>query len=122
MLVAQPFDATQIAAIERGLLKSDLGVNPSNDGKVVRIPVPQPTEERRKELVRKAHEIAEHARTGIRAARRDANDRIKKLGKDGDIGADDEKRAHDDVQKIHDKHIDEIAKSLEHKEKDILTV
>jgi ribosome recycling factor len=122
MLVAQPFDASQISAIERALQKSDLGLNPSNDGKVVRIPVPQLTEDRRKDLVRKAHEIAEHARNSIRQARREANDRLKKLGKDGELGADDEHRAHDEVQKVHDRHIDEIAKALEHKEKEILTV
>ena len=122
MIVAQPFDHSQINAIERALLKSDLGVNPSNDGKVIRIPVPQLTEERRKELVRKAHDLAETGRNAVRAARRDANDRFKKLGKDGDIGADDEHRAHEDVQKLHDRYIDEIAKALEHKEKDILTV
>lgn len=122
MIVAQPFDGSQISHIERALLKSDLGVNPSNDGKVVRIPVPQLTEERRKELVRKAHDIAEQARTGIRQARREANDHFKKAGKDGEIGADDEHRAHDDVQKLHDRFIEEIGKALEHKEKDILTV
>jgi ribosome recycling factor len=122
MIVAQPFDHSQINAIERALLKSDLGLNPSNDGKVVRIPVPQLTEERRKELVRKAHDLAETARNAVRAARRDANDRFKKLGKDGEIGADDERRAHEDVQKLHDRYIDEIARALEHKEKDILTV
>ena len=122
LLVAQPFDGSQISAIERALLKSDLGLNPSNDGKVIRIPVPQPTEERRKELVKKAHEIAEHARNTVRQARREANDKFKKLGKDGELGADDEHRAHDDVQKLHDRYIDEVAKSLEHKEKEILTV
>ena len=73
MLMAQPWDAKQIPAIERALQKSDLGLNPMSDGKTVRIPIPQPTEERRKELVKKAHDIAEHARTGIRAARRDAD-------------------------------------------------
>jgi ribosome recycling factor len=122
MLVAQPFDLSQIAAIERALMKSDLGLNPSNDGKVIRIPVPQPTEERRKELVRKAHDLAEAARTAVRQARRDANDRLKKLGKDGEIGSDDEHRGHDEAQKLHDRFIEEIATSLEHKEKEILTV
>jgi ribosome recycling factor len=122
MLVAQPFDLSQIAAIERALLKSDLGLNPSNDGKVIRIPVPQPTEDRRKELVRKAHDLAETARTAVRQARRDANDRLKKMGKDGEIGSDDEHRGHDEAQKLHDRYIEEIATSLEHKEKEILTV
>ena len=122
MLVAQPVDLSQIAAIDRALLKSDLGLNPANDGKVIRIPVPQPTEDRRKELVRKAHDLAETARTAVRQARRDANDRLKKMGKDGEIGSDDEHRGHDEAQKLHDRYIEEIAKSLEHKEKEILTV
>lgn len=122
MLVAQPFDPSQISTIERALLKSDLGLNPSNDGKVIRIPVPQPTEERRKELVRKAHDLAEQARIAVREARREANDQLKKLGKDGEIGQDEERRGHDDVQKLHDRHIEEIAVALDHKEKDILTV
>ncbi len=122
MLVAQPYDLSQISAIERALRKSDLGVNPSNDGKVIRIPVPSLTEDRRKELVKKAHDLAEHARIGIREARREANEKLKKLGKDGEVGQDDERRSHDEIQKLHDRHIDEIAKALEHKEKDILTV
>jgi ribosome recycling factor len=122
MLTAQPWDPRQIAAIEKALLKSDLGINPQNDGKVIRIPVPQLTEERRKELVKKAHDLAEHARTAVRQARREANDKLKKLERDHAIGQDDERRGHDDVQKIHDRHIEEIAKALEHKEKDILTV
>ena len=122
MIVAQPFDASQITSIERALLKSDLGLNPSNDGRVIRIPVPQLTEERRRELVRKGHDLAEQARIAVREARREANDVLKKKGKDGELGLDDERRAHDDIQKLHDRHIEEIAQALEHKEKDILTV
>ena len=122
MLMAQPWDAKQIPAIERALQKSDLGLNPMSDGKTVRIPIPQPTEERRKELVKKAHDIAEHARTGIRAARRDANEKLKKLEKEHALGQDDERRALEDIQKLHDREIDEVAKVLEHKEKDIMTV
>lgn len=122
MLMAQPWDAGQLAAIERAIMKSDLGINPQSDGKVIRLPVPQLTEERRKELVRKAHDLAEQARTAIRLARREANEAFKKLGKDGEIGADDEHRGLDEVQKLHDRFIDEVATTLEHKEKDILTV
>ena len=122
MLMAQPWDAKQIPAIERALQKSDLGLNPMSDGKTVRIPIPQPTEERRKELVKKAHEIAEHARTQIRLARREANDKLKKLEKDHALGQDDERRALEDIQKLHDREIEEVAKVLEHKEKDIMTV
>lgn len=122
MLMAQPWDPKQIPAIERALQKSDLGLNPMSDGKAVRIPIPQPTEDRRKELVKKAHDIAEHARTGIRAARRDANERLKKLEKEHTLGQDDERRALEEIQKLHDREIDEVAKVLEHKEKEILTV
>jgi len=111
MLMAQPWDHGQIPAIERALLKSDLGVNPQNDGKVIRIPVPQLTEERRKELVKKAHDLAEHARTGVRLAERDHK-----------LGQDEEHRGLEEVQKLHDRYIEEIGKALEHKEKDILTV
>ena len=91
-------------------------------GKTVRIPIPQPTEERRKELVKKAHEIAEHARTQIRLARREANEKLKKLEKGHELGQDDERRALEEIQKLHDREIDEVAKVLEHKEKDIMTV
>ena len=122
MLMAQPWDAKQIPAIERALQKSDLGLNPMSDGKTVRIPIPQPTEERRKELVKKAHEIAEHARTQIRLARREANEKLKKLEKEHELGQDDERRALEEIQKLHDREIDEVAKVLEHKEKDIMTV
>jgi ribosome recycling factor len=122
MIVAQPFDSSQISAIERGILKSDLGINPSNDGKVIRIPVPQLTEDRRKDLVRKAHDLAEQARIAVREARREANDALKKKGRDGDIGQDDEHRGHEEVQKLHDRHIEEIGQALATKEKDILTV
>lgn len=122
MLMAQPWDHGQIPAIERALLKSDLGVNPQNDGKVIRIPVPQLTEERRKELVKKAHDLAEHARTGVRLARREANEQLKKLERDRKLGQDEEHRGLEEVQKLHDRYIEEIGKALEHKEKDILTV
>ncbi len=122
MLMAQPWDAKQIPAIERALQKSDLGLNPMSDGKTVRIPIPQPTEDRRKELVKKAHEIAEHARTQIRLARREANDKLKKLEKEHELGQDDERRALEEIQKLHDREIEEVAKVLEHKEKDIMTV
>lgn len=122
MIVAQPFDVSQISAIERALLKSDLGVNPSNDGKVIRVPIPALTEDRRKELVRKAHDLAEQARIAIRDARHKANDQLKKMGKDGDISQDEEHRALDEIQKLHDKHVQEVGSALEHKEKDILTV
>ncbi|MEZ5314385.1 MAG: ribosome recycling factor [Thermoanaerobaculia bacterium] len=122
MLMAQPWDAKQIPAIERAIHMAELGLNPMSDGKAVRIPVPQPTEDRRKELVRKAHEFAEHARTSIRLARREANDKFKKMLKDHELSEDDERRALDEVQKLHDREIEEVGKTLEHKEKEILTV
>jgi ribosome recycling factor len=122
MIVAQPWDPSQIPAIEKAIRKSDLGFNPASDGKVVRIPVPSLTEERRKEIVKKAHDLAETARNAVRQARRDGNDRLKKLEKEHALGQDDEHRALDEMQKIHDKHIAEINQALEHKEKEILTV
>lgn len=122
LITVQPYDPNLLGAIEKALMESDLGLTPSNDGKIIRLPVPQLTEERRKELVKKAHDLAEHARTGVRAARRDANEKLKKLEKDHKVGQDDERRGLEEVQKLHDRHIEEIGKALEHKEKDILTV
>ena len=120
MLMAQPWEPSVIAAIERAIRKSDLGLNPANDGRVVRIPVPPLTEDRRKELVKKAHDVAEHARTAVRHARRDGNDKLKKKEKDKEISQDDERRGHDEIQKLHDHYIHEIGKALETKEKQIL--
>jgi len=122
MLMAQPWDTSQIAAIDRAIRKADLGLNPTSDGKVLRIPVPSLTEERRKELVRKAHDLAENARNAVRQARRDGNERLKKMEREHEIGQDDEHRGLDEIQKIHDRFIAEIQQVLEHKEKDILAV
>jgi ribosome recycling factor len=122
MLVAQPWDPKQIASIEKAIRASDLGLNPTNDGKVVRIPVPPLNEERRKELVKKAHDAAEHGRNSVRLARREGNDALKARLKDKKIGEDEERRGLDEVQKLHDHYIADINKALEHKEKDILTV
>jgi len=122
MLVVQPYDPSQIAAIERAIRKSDLGLNPSNDGKVLRIPVPSLTEERRKEIVRRAHELAEAARNGVRQARREGNERLKKMEKDHELGQDDERRGLDEVQKLHDHYIAEINGTLQKKEQQILEV
>jgi ribosome recycling factor len=122
MIVAQPYDPSQISAIERAIMKSDLGLNPSSDGKVIRIPVPQLTEERRKEIVKKAHDMAEHARTGVRLVRREGNEKLKKMEKDKEISQDDERRGFDEVQKLHDQYIAEIGTSLQKKEQQILEV
>jgi ribosome recycling factor len=122
LLVAAPFDPTQIAAIEKAIRTSDLGLNPSNDGKVIRIPVPTLTEERRKEFVKKAHDMAEASRNSVRGARRDGNDALKKMEKDKEISQDDERRGMDEVQKLHDHYIAEINKALERKEEQIMEV
>lgn len=122
MIVAQPYDPSQTPAIERAILKSDLGVNPSSDGKVIRIPFPQLTEDRRKEIVKKAHDAAEHARTGVRQARRDGNDKLKKMEKDKAISQDDERRGLEEVQKLHDRYIAEISTTLQKKEQQIMEI
>jgi ribosome recycling factor len=122
MIVAEPWDKSMVGAIEKAIRNADLGLNPSNDGKIVRIPVPQLTEERRKDLVKKAHHVAEEARTAIRQVRRDGNDRLKKMLKGHEISEDDEKRALDEIQKLTDKHIDEVGNVLKHKEQDIMAV
>ena len=120
MLTLQPYDPSQIAAIERSIMKSDLGLNPSSDGKIIRLPVPQLTEERRKEIVKKAHDLAEHARNAVRQARREGNDKLKKMEKDKKISQDDERRGFDDIQKLHDRYIHEVSTALQHKEQQIL--
>jgi ribosome recycling factor len=105
LIAAQPFDPSLLSAIERGIQKANLGLNPASDGKVVRIPIPSLTEERRKELSRLAHKYAEEGRNAVRQVRRDANERLKKLLKDHKISEDEERRALDDVQKITDQHV-----------------
>src|SRR4030088_3275084 len=113
LIVAQPFDPSHLGAIEKAIRSAGLGLNPANDGKVVRIPLPPLTEERRKELSRHVHKLAEEGRNSVRQVRRDANDRLKKLLKDHKVSEDDEKKGLDDVQKITDNHvklIDELQK------------
>jgi ribosome recycling factor len=105
MIVATPFDPSLGSAIERGIQKANLGLNPASDGKVIRIPIPALTEERRKEMSRLVHKYAEEGRNAVRQVRRDANDRLKKLLKDHKISEDDERRALDEVQKITDQHV-----------------
>lgn len=122
MIVAEPWDKSMVSAIEKAIRNADLGLNPANDGKVVRIPIPQLTEERRKELVKRAHHIAEESRTAIRQVRRDGNEKLKKMLKGHEISEDDEKRGLDEIQKLTDKHIDEVASVLNHKEQDIMAV
>jgi ribosome recycling factor len=113
LIVAQPFDPSLLAAIEKGIRSANLGLNPTNDGKVVRIPLPVLTEERRKELSKLVHKYAEEGRNGVRQVRRDANDKLKKLLKDHKISEDDERKGLDEVQRITDQHvtlIDDIQK------------
>ncbi len=114
LIVAHPFDPTQIAAIERAVQGGNLGLNPSNDGKVVRIPIPPLTDERRKEMSRIVHTLAEEGRTGVRNVRRHVNDALKKLLKNHEISEDDERHALSDVQKVTDEHtghIDDLQKA-----------
>ncbi|HUP50213.1 MAG TPA: ribosome recycling factor [Thermoanaerobaculia bacterium] len=122
LIVAEPWDKSMVGTIEKAIRNADLGFNPSSDGKVVRIPIPQLTEERRKELVKRAHQIAEESRTAIRQVRRDGNDKLKKMLKGHEISEDDEKRALDEIQKLTDKHIEEVAGILKQKEQDIMSV
>jgi ribosome recycling factor len=113
MIVAQPFDPSLMGAVEKSIRAANLGLNPTNDGKVIRVPIPPLTEERRKELSKLVHKFAEEGRNGVRQVRRDANERLKKLLKDHKISEDDERRGLDEVQKITDQHItmlDELQK------------
>ena len=113
LIIAQPFDPSQLGAIEKAIRASDLGLNPSNDGKVIRIPIPALTDERRKELSKHVHKLSEEGRNSVRQVRRDANDRLKKLLKDHKISEDDEKKGLDEIQKLTDTHIklvDELQK------------
>jgi ribosome recycling factor len=113
LILAQPFDPSLLGAIEKAIRTANLGLNPANDGKLVRIPIPALTEERRREMSKLVHKFAEEGRNGVRQVRRDANDRLKKLLKDSKISEDDERRSLDEVQKITDQHvtmIDDIQK------------
>jgi len=122
MLTVQPFDPTQLANIEKAIRASELGLNPSNDGKLIRVPIPPLTEDRRKQMVKVVHEMAEEHRTAVRNVRRDANDHLKKMLKDKTISEDSEKDALDQVQKLTDQHITKINEVAEHKEKEVMTV
>lgn len=120
LIVAQPFDPSLMGAIERAVQKSNLGLNPASDGKVLRIPIPSLTEERRKELSRLVHKYAEEGRNGVRQVRRDANERLKKLLKDHKISEDDERRSLEDVQKITDSHVTLIDDLQKKKDQELL--
>ena len=121
MIVAQPFDPSLMGSIEKAIRSSDLGLNPTNDGKVVRIPIPSLTDERRKELSRHVHKLAEDARNSVRLVRREANERLKKLAKDKKVSEDEEKRGLDDVQKTTDQQVQLIDELQKKKDAELLT-
>ena len=120
MITLQPWDVSQIGMIEKAIRVSDLGLNPSNDGKLIRLPIPPLTEERRKDLAKKLHAVAEHHRVSVRNIRRDGNEAVKKLAKDKKITEDDDKKAHDDIQKLTDGYMGKIDSAAKTKEKEIL--
>ena len=122
LITVQPWDVSQIGVIEKSIRSADLGLNPSNDGKIVRVPIPPLTEERRKELVKHLHGVLENHRVGVRNIRRDANETVKKLLKDKKITEDDDKRAHDDIQKMTNRAIEDIDQIGKVKEKEILEI
>ena len=122
LITLQPWDVSQIGPIERAIRVSDLGLNPSNDGKIIRLPIPPLTEERRKELVKRLHGIAEHHRVAVRNIRRDGNEAVKKLLKDKKLAEDDEKKALDDIQKLTDAYMQKIDQAAKTKETEILEI
>jgi len=122
LVTMQPWDNSMIAAIEKAIRTSDLGLNPGNDGKLIRVPIPQLTEERRKEFVKKLHHVAEDHRVGLRNARRDANEQCKKLLKDKLMSEDEEHRALDEIQKMTDQYMQKLESAVKQKEKDIMDV
>jgi ribosome recycling factor len=122
LITIQPWDVSQIGPIEKAIRASDLGLNPANDGKIIRLPIPPLTEERRKELVKRLHGVAEHHRVSVRNIRRDANDAVKKLLKDKKVTEDEDKRAHDENQKITDTYMEKIEAAAKAKEKEVLEI
>jgi ribosome recycling factor len=120
LIIAQPFDPSLMGAIEKAIRASDLGLNPANDGKVVRVPIPSLTDDRRKELSRHVHKQAEEGRNAVRLVRRDANDRLKKLLKDHKISEDDERKGLDQIQKLTDEHVKTIDELQKKKDQELL--
>jgi len=121
-LVIQPWDASQIAAIEKAILKSDLGLTPGNDGKIIRLTMPTLTEERRKQLAKTVGKLAEEARVAVRNIRRDANDKLKVLAKDKKVSQDEERRGHEQIQKSTDKFVARVDELTKKKEQEILSI
>ncbi|HEV8614721.1 MAG TPA: ribosome recycling factor [Methylomirabilota bacterium] len=120
-LVIQPYEAGQLGAIEKAIMKSDLGLTPVNDGKVIRLTLPTPTEERRKQLVKTVAKMAEDSRVAIRNVRREANDKLKGLARDKKASEDEERRGHDQIQKTTDRFIAKVDELLKKKEQEILS-
>jgi len=122
MITVQPWDVSQIGAIEKAIRAANIGLNPSNDGKLIRIPVPPLTEERRKDLVKQLHGIAENHRVAVRNIRRDGNESVKKLFKDKAITEDEDRRAHEEIQKMTDGYMGKLDQAAKAKEKEILEI
>ncbi|MCG8539786.1 MAG: ribosome recycling factor [Clostridia bacterium] len=122
LLVVQPYDASSISDIERAIIQSDLGINPSNDGKIIRLAIPMLTEERRKELQKIVKKLGEEIKVALRNERRDANDKLKKMQKNKELTEDDLKKCEEEVQKLTDKYTKEIDQTISQKEKEILEV
>ena len=122
LLVIQPWDRAMMTPIEKALQMSDLGLNPANDGKIIRVPIPPLTEQRRKEYVKILHKFAEEARVAIRQARKDANDDIKKRQKDSGMSEDEARREQDETQKLTDRYIHQVEELLKHKEAEVMEV
>ena len=120
LIVAQPFDPSLMGAVEKAIRSANLGLNPANDGKVVRVPIPPLTDERRKELSKLVHKYAEEGRNGVRQVRRDANDKLKKLLKDSKISQDDERKGLEEVQKLTDQHVHAIDELQKKKDSELL--
>jgi len=122
LITVQPWEPPMLETIEKAILSSDLDVNPANDGKILRIPIPSLTEERRKLLVKQVGKLAEEAQTAVRQVRRDINDHLKKLLKDKEISEDDEKRALKEIQELTDGHVKKIDETVKKKEQELMTV
>jgi ribosome recycling factor len=122
LLMIQPYDRNAMAAMEKAIMQSDLGLTPSNDGQVIRLSFPQLTEERRKELIRVVHQRAEEGRVSVRNVRRHAKDDLERLKKDGQISEDDLNRSEKELQRLTDQHVEEIDELLSHKEKELMEV
>ncbi len=121
-LVITPWDRSSLQAIEKAIMSSDIGITPMNDGTVIRLPFPAPSEEGRRELVKQCREIAEHARVSVRNVRRDANNKFDRLSKDGEISEDDARRGEAEIQKVTDEYVAKIDKMLKDKENEVMEV